>query len=299
LKKPIAVTGATGLLGGYVVAELRRQSFDVLAFGGPTRGGGIDLGDHAALGFVADRASAVIHCAALSAMADCVRDPERAARINTEGTSNVARACAKHKTRLVHVSTDLVFDGEHAPYRESDAPFPVSVYGKTKLDAETEALAAEDARPIVVRISLLFGPTRTDRKGFFDSQLASFEAAASSSGDADTKPLTLFDDEWRTPLSLRAAAEGLVALARSSSEHTGILHLAGPERLSRLAMGVRLRDALGMPPSITIQAGSRLGIPGEPRPRDVSLDSTAFHAAFPNIGTLTFEAEVERMMRDR
>jgi dTDP-4-dehydrorhamnose reductase len=345
LTKRIVVTGATGLLGGYIVTELRRRlHFDVTAFGGPSRDdNGFDLANENSVRSAIEKVEphAVIHSAALSAMADCARDPERAKRINVDGTRHVALACRSAGARLVHVSTDLVFDGEAAPYRETDAASPISVYGRTKLEAESAALktnddsttgvsttvapaaptAAAPAAPaaptaagpaaptptapaassaaapaasvsggratVVVRVSLLFGPTLTARRGFFDSQIDAFRSSGAPN-------LTLFEDEWRTPLSLRAAAEGLVAIAAAESPlKEPILHLGGPERLSRLEMGLLLRDLVA--PGVAIQKGSRLTLGGEPRPRDVSLDSTLFRGAFPEIAKKTFREEALEM----
>lgn len=283
----VVVTGATGLLGGWLVAELAARGDDVIAFGGPSRERqGLDVTDGAAVSaaIAAARPDAVIHAAALSAMSDCARAPARARRINVEGTANVARACRDARARLVHVSTDLVFDGEHAPYTESSPTAPTSVYGRTKVDAEREA---SQAGGVVVRLSLLFGPTRTTRRGFFDQQLDMLRQGAR---------LHLFDDEWRAPLSLRAAAEALSAIARS--EVSGVLHVGGPERLSRWEMGLALAGALGLPAAIaasSIERASRTSIGGEPRPRDVSLDSTAFRRAFPGIADEPFAAECARM----
>ncbi len=127
----------------------------------------------------------------------------------------------------MYVSTDLVFDGEHAPYREDDPPAPLSVYGRSKAHAETALQAFP--RIAIVRVSLLYGPSLTDRPTVLDRQRQAILAG---------EPLTLFDDEWRTPLDLPTAARALLAVAES--DYTGILHVGGLERLSRLEMGERL-----------------------------------------------------------
>jgi dTDP-4-dehydrorhamnose reductase len=89
----------------------------------------------------------------------------------------------------------------------------------------------------------------------------------------------LFADEWRTPLDLATAARALAALARS--DFTGLLHLGGPERLSRLAMGQRLAAFLGADPAPLV-AARRAEVPApEPRPRDVTLDSSRWRGLFP------------------
>lgn len=284
-KAVVLVTGATGLLGGHLVAELARRGVTTIARGGPGRAGGIDLTDAKAVSSLIGtaRPSVVIHAAAMSLVSDCARDPERSHAVNATGTANIADACREVDARLVHVSTDLVFDGEHAPYDETAKPAPLSVYGATKLAAE--AAAARSPNHVVVRSTLLFGPTRTARRGFFDQQLEACKIGSR---------VRLFDDEWRTPLSLRAAAEALVTIA-GANDLTGLIHLGGPERVSRFEMGERLAQFLGVDPKAVIERASRLSVGGEPRPRDVSVDSTAFHRLFPHVAVDTFETECARM----
>ena len=270
----VLVTGATGLLGGWLYERIAADNIEVLPGGSSTKQ---DLSDDIAVDalFSLVQPTIVIHCAAMSAIADCAKNPDRARAVNVEGTRNVATRAAAFGARLVHVSTDLVFDGEAAPYREDATPSPTSMYGKTKLEAETAAREAADS--VVVRVSLLYGPTKNERKGFFDATLAAFR---------DSKPITLFDDEWRTPLSLRAAADALWAIARSDVH--GLMHVGGPERMSRLEMGERLARQRSLPhPAMT--HASRTSVPGEPRPRDVSLDRTLFDARFPDIARASFE----------
>lgn len=284
----LLITGATGLLGGHLLAEIARRGISGVGCGGPSRGaGGLDLCDRAAVFalFESVRPSAVIHTAALSAIAECARDSARARAINVDGAANVAAAANAVGARLVHVSTDLVFGGDEAPYAEDAAPAPTSVYGATKLASEEAVLGSP--RAVIARVSLLFGPTRTARRGFFDQQLESLRAGTS---------IALFDDEWRTPLSLRAAAEGLVALAQA--DDVGVFHLGGPERMSRHEMGVRLARAASCS-SEPITRSSRTAVAGEPRPRDVSLDTSRFRARFPELASGTFEEEIARMFAAR
>src|SRR5436305_6422990 len=107
-------------------------------------------------------------------MAECHRDPARARRVNVGGTATLAELAAKAGARLVLVSTDLVFDGEHAPYREADPPRPLSAYGRSKAEAEAAVLAVP--RAAVARVSLLFGASLAGRPSFFDEQAAALRA---------------------------------------------------------------------------------------------------------------------------
>jgi dTDP-4-dehydrorhamnose reductase len=231
----------------------------------------IDLKDRDAVvtAFRAARPDVVLHSAALARVADCHRAPEIAQAINTTGTALLVELAAAAGARLVFISTDLVFDGEHAQYREDAPVSPVSVYGRTKAAAE-DAVRAK-ARNLVARVSLLYGPSLSGRPSFFDEQVQALRAG---------RPVTLFADEWRTPVHLRIAAHALLELV--TVDVTGTLHVGGAERLSRLEIGRKLASWLAVP-AARIIAGRRADAPAaEPRPRDVSLDSSRWRRLFPD-----------------
>jgi dTDP-4-dehydrorhamnose reductase len=217
----------------------------------------------------------------MAAVGDCVREPERAADVNINGTATLTELCNAAGARLVFVSTDLVFDGEAAPYAEDARKAPLSVYGRTKAVAEDFVL--KSGRHAVVRVSLLYGPSRNGKPNFFDAQVAALR---------DGQPVRLFHDEWRTPLALSSAARAITTIAQS--DVTGLMHAGGPERMSRLEMGRRLADHLGVSPA-GIEAASRLDPGGEPRPRDTSLDSTRWRKTFPEAPWASFVAALTEM----
>jgi dTDP-4-dehydrorhamnose reductase len=298
----VLLTGASGLLGGYVMRELKSRGLEVVGWPGPqirlgstlycTAG---DLGDPqwVSAAFREVKPELLIHAGALASVEACRRDPEKARLVNTVATGQLVDLAGAARARMLQVSTDLVFDGEAGNYRECDTPSPLSVYGHTKRDAEVIVLM--HPRHVVLRLSLLFGPTLTNRVAFFDQQLAALRAGS---------PLTFFDDEWRTPLSLATAARTLVTIALS--DFRGLIHVGGPERMSRLEMGKRLAAYLGVdsssikgvPRNAPTNPGgggifswvffgrrtvSRSSVPAaEPRPRDTSLDSSLWRSLFPN-----------------
>ena len=150
----ILVTGATGQLGAYLVRELVARGFDVVAwghtrpakvFGVPAQPVDLTNPHDLTAAFRNARPNVVIHAAAMSAVSDCARDPARAEAVNTRATGALADLCDGARARLVFVSTDLVFDGERAPYCETDDPAPLSVYGRTKGAAERAVLAGPAA----------------------------------------------------------------------------------------------------------------------------------------------------------
>ena len=162
----------------------------------------------------------------------------------------------------------MVFAGNAAPYRETDPGKPVSHYGRTKLAAER--LLLERDNTLVVRLPLMYGLPVTSRPSTFAAQIAALRRGTS---------LRLFTDEHRTPIWLADAAKAVLGLARS--ERTGLLHVAGPERLSRYELVARFARLLGIedPP---LEPVSRLSIAAaEPRPADLSLDDSIFRREFP------------------
>lgn len=286
----VLVTGASGQLGAYLVRELVGQSRDVVAWGHsqPVTISGVpalpvDLTNSAAVvaAFRAANPRTVIHAAAMAAVADCGRDPAGAEAVNTRAAGALADLCDAAGARLVFVSTDLVFDGERAPYRETDPPAPLSVYGRTKATAERAVL--ERAGHAVVRLSLLFGPSLNGKANYFDHQVAALRGG---------RPVRLFHDEWRTPLGFATAARALAAIV--TSEVTGLVHVGGPERMSRLEMGQRLAAHLNAG-ARAIESVSRLNLSGEPRPRDTSLDSNRWRNTFPDLQSPTFEQALAEM----
>ncbi len=271
------LTGASGQLGAYLLRALQRRGADCVAwsgtreevlFGVPLRP--VDLTDpgDVARAFREAAPTCVIHAAALARVGDCHRDPDRARRVNVDGSRILAELCQQAGARLVYVSTDMVFNGEQGNYREDDPPAPLSEYGRTKAAAEQAVLVNPNTS--IVRVSLLYGPSLTGRPSFFDEQVMALRTG---------QPVTLFADEWRTPLDLHTAALALLAVA--DSDYTGMLHVGGPERLSRLEMGYQLAACLRLDPSPIVVTSRSQAPAAEPRPRDLSLDSSRWRSLFP------------------
>lgn len=151
----VLVTGASGQLGYDVCRELTRRGI-------VNRGVDIeelDITDGNAVGAFIDDYSpdALIHCAAWTAVEAAEDDPERARKVNTDGTRNIAAACERIGTGMMYISTDYVFPGTGELYYEPDDPTgPLNVYGRTKLDGE-RAVREQLSRYFIVRISWAFG----------------------------------------------------------------------------------------------------------------------------------------------
>ncbi len=213
------------------------------------------------------RPNLVIHAAAVTAVDACFQNPDAARRTNVEATEILLGSAQACGARFVFISTDLVFDGTRPPYREEDPPTPLSVYGRTKVEAEIRVLRY--VKGLVIRPPLMYGMPAVKRKTTFTQQLAAL---------CGGQMLRLFEDEFRTPLSLIDCARACIEAALGP--HRGILHVAGPERLSRLGMGRIAAQALGCR-DVNIVPVRQADMPfPEPRPADVSLDGRKFEALF-------------------
>jgi dTDP-4-dehydrorhamnose reductase len=284
------ITGASGQLGSHVVRLLAGDDAHpaVFALTGRQDAGTpgvsaqrVDLADHEALRacVAAFRPTHVVHLGALTAVGACHSRPADAEQINTGATRVLAEASDAIGARLVFSSTDMVFDGEHAPYSETDEPHPLSHYGRTKVAAERTLVGL--AHTLVVRMPLLYGLPRNGRETTFTSQLAALRSG---------QPLRLFTDEFRTPVWLADAARAVMGLTRS--DLTGLIHLAGPQRLSRYELVAECARLLGLEHPQLVQI-SRLALAAtEPRPADLSLDGRRFAALFPHLVPGPLRAEV-------
>jgi dTDP-4-dehydrorhamnose reductase len=269
------VTGAGGALGSVLLRDLLRANHSVEGMVSPTGpvpfNGNVWSADLADSRTYRERVLAlapkvIVHLGAVAQPADAFRDPERARKINVESTVVLLALADKVGAHFLYASSDLVFDGEEAPYDEDDAPEPTSVYGRTKLEAESHVLTYR--RGLVLRFPLMYGLPEASRKpSFFETTLERLRRG---------QRIRLFTDEIRSALWLDDAARACLHVA--GTELRGVLHLGGPERLSRFEMGERIVTALGMSREL-LEPASRTELDAiEPRARDVSLDSTRYTA---------------------
>jgi dTDP-4-dehydrorhamnose reductase len=216
----VLVTGAGGMLGQDVVAAAEADGDEAIALAR----GDLDVTDERAVAaaLADEHVDAVINCAAWTDVDGAESDPDGADAVNALGADNVANAAAHVGARLVHVSTDYVFDGDRSAdegaYVESDAPGPRSVYGASKLAGE-EAVAAAGGSHAIVRSSWLFG---IGGRNFVATMLAL---------GAERDEVTVVDDQIGCPTATAHLAPALLALARDADAQ-GVFHVAGGGRCS-------------------------------------------------------------------
>jgi dTDP-4-dehydrorhamnose reductase len=265
----VAVTGAGGLLGGRLAACLHQRGFDVLALhrsapppAGP-RAVSLELLAPEALSRLLDRErlDALVHAAVLGRTDLCQERPDQAKATNVALPRQLAGLCAQRGIRLVAISTDLVFGGDRAPYREDDAPRPLSVYGRTKSEGEQAVLEAHPAA-VVARVSLVLGRGHGARGTSSESIAWALRAGRS---------VSLFTDEHRTPVDPESVADAVERMLAARTR--GLFHLGGPERLTRHELGLRVARALGLSADGLVAARQADYAGPDPRPADVSLRS--------------------------
>jgi dTDP-4-dehydrorhamnose reductase len=161
--KRLVILGAGGRLGAALAREYAHD-FHVRGFNHAQ----LDIGnfDHVRRTIGELEFDVLINCAAQTNVDRCETEREEAFRLNGEAAGVLAAVCSANAARLVHISTDYVFDGaKREPYSEHDEARPISVYGESKLDGEERVLQT-NPRHIVARVSWVFGP---DRPSFIDA----------------------------------------------------------------------------------------------------------------------------------
>ncbi|MFZ3375240.1 MAG: dTDP-4-dehydrorhamnose reductase [Chthoniobacterales bacterium] len=226
----IVIIGSGGRLGA-ALTRAYRDKFDVVGF------------NHAQLDLtnfeqVREKITALdfdvlINCAAFTNVDLCETEREQAFQINAEAPRVLAEICREKKAKLIHFSTDYVFDGEkREPYTEDDAAKPISFYGESKREGEKLVLQTQD-RHLVVRVSWVFGP---DRPSFVDGMIKrarEYEHVDAIADKFSTPTYTSDIAEMLLKVVAAVADRGSGGAGRGSSAagvndpgYSGILHFA-------------------------------------------------------------------------
>ena len=209
MKPKVLVTGGGGMLARDLAPRLEAAGFEVVAPKRPQLD--VTQAGHVSAILATLKPRAVFNCAAFTKVDLCETDP-RARAVNDEAVGHLAEACRTTGARLVHVSTDFVFDGKNRePYREEDETAPLSAYGSTKRAGELRALSLPGS--LVVRGSWLFG---NGGPNFVEAILKQAEGGKPS--------VRVVTDQVGRPTATTDLADALVELHRAGAE--GIAHFA-------------------------------------------------------------------------
>ena len=284
---PILVTGATGLLGRYLVSafdDLRLSAVFVGLSGAIRTGANLrrcDLSEASQVRrLLRDVApSAILHAAALTNVDVCEDEPMRADRVNRGSTSILAEYAQASGARLVYVSTDSVFDGERGRYVETDEPNPLNEYARSKLRGEYAAAEAFDH--LIVRTNLF---ARSERGiGLVEWILRELTAGRAIVGFADV----VF-----SPLHCADLANRLVELVNGAQR--GIMHVGSTDAVSKLQFADKVASAYGLERSL-IRAGLLSDVQFKARrPMNTALDTT-FAASVLSTPLPTVRESIDKM----
>jgi dTDP-4-dehydrorhamnose reductase len=258
-KPRLLVTGGSGYLGGWV-SRIASGDWDVTAtyasHAGTDPGAAwreLDVRDEGRVASLVDeiQPQVVIHTAALNP-----GQGNDFAEVNVAGTAHIAQAAAGVGARLVHISTDMVFDGRRGNYTEADSPTPLTPYGETKAGAE-QAVTEAGAEAVIVRTSLVYGWRPTIARA------AQWMIDTVDRGES----LELWSNEMRCPIWVESLAEAVVEVA--GLNYTGVLHIAGTQAVSRYDFGRALLRFHGLDTSEVFPMASP---PEAGRPLDCTMD---------------------------
>lgn len=261
------IIGTGGMLGSCLLEMCQMEGIDAI---GSLRSD-VDVIDLPALEKFAARAqpTLIVNCAAYTNVDGAEKEKERAFAVNALGAENSALVAKKRGAKLVHVSTDYVFNGKGTqPYREEDVCAPINAYGASKWEGEQRILAV-DPEACIVRTSWLFGGKG---KNFISSVLSRI---------LSEEEISAVDDQCGKPTYCRHLAKALLEL----KEYSGIIHFAGGTACSRYQMAVDTlaeakRRALAIKCKRIVPVSSNLFPTPAPRPKYSVLGTEKYSTLF-------------------
>lgn len=262
----LLVTGADGQLGN----ELRRLENALDAEWEFTDIGQLDLADSDTVErhLIRTRPDVVVNCAAYTAVDRAEQEPEMAATVNRDTAANLSRAVRSIGSRLLHISTDFVFDGELSrPYLPGDEPNPLGVYGTTKREGEL-AVLKESARGVIVRTSWLYSSFGSN---FVKTMLRLAE---------ERDELTVVQDQVGSPTWAHDLAEALVTMIpRLSNDAPVIYHFSNVGAASWYDFAQEIMRLAGLETRVLPIPSSEYPTPAQ-RPAQSRLDTSDLERDF-------------------
>jgi len=239
MSKKAVVFGASGQLGAELVRELKSRQYAVIA----CRRAQVDITDRMAVenALAGAEPDLVFNAAAYNQVDVAEKEPQAALQVNALAVRNLALACRQMDARLVHFSTDYVFDGRAGqPYSEDAPTHPLSAYGVSKLTGELFAQAYLE-RVLIVRTCGVFGPggLRTARGNFVELMLR-----LAGSG----RPIRVVEDHLASPTFAPPLAARSIDLAEG--DRAGVFHIGGGEPISWFRFAAMIFEVAGLDPEL-------------------------------------------------
>lgn len=269
----VVLFGPHGLLGSNLAPVLARRGHRVIGVGrrdaegipGIAASRRLDITDlESVKALILDVfPDAIINAAAISEPAQCEAAPEQSHRINVEFPATLAQLAHHLSARFIHFSSEQIFDGRHAPYRDDDPPNPPNLYGRQKAESEARVLEAAPAFTTTLRLPLLGGNSLSGTRSLHERLFGLW---------ASGRKARLYVDEIRQPCTAENVAEAAVELLERN-DLRGTFNWAGRDALSRAEMGRRIAAHFGLAPDRLIETAHQADDPaGARRQPDLSLD---------------------------
>ncbi|MDZ7361634.1 MAG: dTDP-4-dehydrorhamnose reductase [candidate division KSB1 bacterium] len=270
MRKRVLITGANGLLGQQLIKAFRDQ-YDVHALGLQAEPRLRDANFHYHQGDITERQKLralvqelvpkfIVNAAAFTDVDGSETQREACWRVNVTGVENLVYAAQKVGSRLLHVSTDYVFDGKNGPYREDDRPNPLGFYARSKLAGEN-ALINSKADYAIARTMVLYGAGHAIRPNFATWLIQQLR---------DGKPVHVVDDQFGNPTLASELAQALYVLAESG--HNGIYHISGSEIIDRYHFAVKIAEVFDLDAGLIQPIKTRDFKQASPRPLRSGFD---------------------------
>ncbi|XP_024915828.1 methionine adenosyltransferase 2 subunit beta isoform X2 [Cynoglossus semilaevis] len=288
----VLVTGATGLLGRAVYKEFQNNGWVVVGTGyrrARPRLLRCDLTDEDAVRELLHeyKPDVIVHCAAERRPDIVERHTEAAINLNVHATSVLAKEAAACSALFLYISTDYVFDGRNPPYGEDDAPSPLNVYGRSKLEGERETLR-HCPGAVVLRVPILFGEVESVSESAVTSLWLKVR---------DTSESCALDHcQQRFPTHTRDVAvvcRKLCERARQDPSINGIFHFSANEQMTKYEMGIAMAQAFRLSSAHLSPLTEQSALTAALRPMNSRLNCSRLEMLNLNVHSLPFTSVVD------